>query len=101
MDGAKTWRVFRDLTFPLSRAAVITVATFQILYCWNEFLIARLLLDTHATLPMGMLMIVGEFGTNFPSFAAASVMALIPAIAVFVMLQRHVVSGLTEGAVRG
>jgi ABC-type glycerol-3-phosphate transport system permease component len=100
VDGANILRVFRDVILPLSRPAVITAATFQFLYCWNEFIVARLLLDTHLTLPVGMAMIVGQFGSNFPSFAAATVMALMPAFAVFVLLQRYVVRGLAEGAVR-
>jgi raffinose/stachyose/melibiose transport system permease protein len=101
VDGAGIFRVLRDVVLPLSRPALITAATFQFLFCWNEFIVARLLLDTNVTLPVGMAQIVGQFGANFPSFAAATVMALIPAFMVFVLLQRHVVRGLAEGAVRG
>lgn len=100
VDGAKMVRVFVTVVLPLSRAALITAATFQFLNSWNEFIVARLLLETHVTLPVGMAEIVGEFGANYTSFAAATVMATIPAILVFIILQRHVITGLAEGAVR-
>jgi raffinose/stachyose/melibiose transport system permease protein len=103
VDGAGTWRVFREVIVPLSRPALLTAATFHLLYTWNEFIIARLLISTptNRTLPLGMAQLLNQFATNLPGFAAAMVMALIPAVAAFVLLQRHVIRGLTEGALRG
>jgi raffinose/stachyose/melibiose transport system permease protein len=103
VDGAGMWRVFRDVILPLSRPALVTAATFHALYCWNEFILASILLDSNSklTLPIGMNLALGEYSTNLPQFAAAVVMSLVPSIVTFVLLQRYVVRGLTAGALRG
>jgi raffinose/stachyose/melibiose transport system permease protein len=103
VDGAGMWRIFRDVILPLSRPALVTAATFHALYCWNEFILASIILESNRnlTLPIGMNLALGEYSTNLPQFAAAVVMSLIPSIVTFVLLQRYVVRGLTAGALRG
>ena len=101
VDGGSQWTAFREVAVPLSTPVLVMAATFQWLTSWNEFLLARLLLDEHRTLPMGMAAIVGQYSAGLTSFAAAIVIALGPAIVVFVLLQRYVVAGIGEGALRG
>jgi raffinose/stachyose/melibiose transport system permease protein len=103
VDGAGVWRVFREVILPLSRPAIITVATFQMLNSWNEYILARLLISSPnlRTLPLGVSMLLDQYSTHIPAFAAAMVIALIPAVVIFSILQRYVVSGITDGALRG
>ena len=103
MDGAGMGRVFWNIVFPLSKPALVTVATFQVLYSWNEFILALMLTKSleNRTLPVGMMMLIGEFFTNFPVLFAASVIAIIPGILFFLILQRFVVQGMSAGALKG
>jgi raffinose/stachyose/melibiose transport system permease protein len=103
MDGASMWRVFRNIVFPLSQPALVTLATFQVLYSWNEFILALMLTKSasNRTMPVGMAMLIGEFFTNFPVLFAAFVIAIIPGIVFFLLLQRYVVAGMSAGALKG
>jgi len=102
VDGASTWRVFREVMVPLSRPALITVATFTMLDSWAEYIIARLLITSpnRETLPLGLSGLMDQYSTQIPTYAAGVVIAITPAVAMFVFLQRYVVSGLTDGAIR-
>jgi len=103
MDGAGMWRVFWHITLPLSKPALVTVTTFQVLYSWNEFILALMLTKSfeNRTLPVGMMMLIGEFFTNFPVLFAASVVGIIPGIVFFLVLQKQVVQGVAAGALKG
>lgn len=103
MDGAGMWRVFWNVILPVSQPAVATMATFYVLYCWNEFMLALLLTSSQATrtLPVGVRFLVGQFYTNEAVIAAALVIAFVPAVVFFLLLQRYVVKGATAGSLAG
>jgi raffinose/stachyose/melibiose transport system permease protein len=103
MDGANMWHVFRHVIVPVSKPAVATMATFHVLYSWNEFMLALLLTASEITrtLPVGVRFLVGRFYTNEALIAAALIIAVIPAVIFFLLLQRHVVRGMTAGALAG
>jgi raffinose/stachyose/melibiose transport system permease protein len=103
MDGAGNWRMFFQIMLPLSLPALVTVAILDAVATWNEFLIALILLnsDEHKTLPLGLLNFQGEFATNFTGLAAGIVIAIVPMLIAYALVQRWIVSGLTAGAVKG
>lgn len=103
IDGGTAWTVFRRIVLPLSTPALATVAVFTFLGAWDDFWWARLLLQDEAlrTLPIGIQMFFNAHGTQWSTVFAATTIAVIPEIIVFVILQRYFVTGLFAGAVRG
>lgn len=103
MDGADRWTVFTRIVLPLARPALAVTALFSFMTAWNEFILAATLLsDPRAfTLPVVLQRYVDDYGTQWGSFAAGSLIVSLPVVVLFFALQRHFVEGLTAGAVKG
>lgn len=103
LDGASRWVTFRYIVLPLVRPALAVTGLFCFLNAWNEFVLAATLLSAPSsfTLPVVLQRYVGEQGTEWGHFAAGSMVTSLPVIVLFFALQRHFVSGLTAGAVKG
>ncbi len=103
IDGANHWRRFWNLALPLSRPALATATIFTFLATWDEFAWALTIITTpeNQTLPIAIALLQGPRGTQWGLVFAASVIAVLPVIAVFLIFQRHFVQGLTSGAVKG
>jgi multiple sugar transport system permease protein len=103
VDGAGPWRRYWQLIMPLSRPALATVAIFTFLASWDEFTWALTIIsDPHKrTLPIAIALFQGQHATSWGLVFAASVIAVLPVILIFVVFQRQFVSGLAAGAVKG
>lgn len=103
VDGAGPWSRFIRLILPLSRPALATVGIFTFLASWDEFTWALTIISNPArrTLPIAIALFQGQHATSWGLVFAASVIAVVPVIAIFVAFQRQFVSGLTAGAVKG
>ena len=103
LDGASTLYIFWHLVLPLARPAIAVTALFSFMTAWNEFILAATLLndETLFTLPVALQRYVGEYQTEWGSFAAGAVITSLPVMALFYALQKHLVGGLTGGAVKG
>lgn len=103
VDGAGPWSRFIRLILPLSRPALATVGIFTFLASWDEFTWALTIISNPArrTLPIAIALFQGQHATSWGLVFAASVIAIVPVIAIFVAFQRQFVSGLTAGAVKG
>jgi ABC-type glycerol-3-phosphate transport system permease component len=103
IDGAGEIAVFWRVMLPLVRPAVLTLAVFQFLISWNEFLMAETFLQSPKllTLQPRVYAIVGQYSTNWALLSAAVVISVIPVVILYVVLQRRFVAGLTVGALRG
>jgi ABC-type glycerol-3-phosphate transport system permease component len=102
VDGASSWRVIWDVIFPLARPGLAVTLILTWVFAWNEYLLAATLTNFNArTLTTGLSEYVTTTGTAWGIMAAISVFTLIPALIVFSMVQRHIVAGLTFGAVKG
>ncbi|MGW4907896.1 carbohydrate ABC transporter permease [Streptomyces sp. NPDC004270] len=103
LDGAGPLRAFRSIALPLTRPALATTAIFLFVMDWNDLLYPLLFIRSqeHRTLPLALLNFQGEFLTQYPLLFAGVVIASAPIVIVYVLLQKHFVSGLTAGAVRG
>lgn len=102
VDGASTWRVIYDIIFPLARPGVAVTLILTWVFAWNEYLLAATLTNFNArTLTTGLSEYVTTTGTAWGIMAAISMITLIPALIVFGMVQKHIVAGLTFGAVKG
>jgi len=103
IDGAGQFTIFFRIALPLSTPAIATVAIFTFLAAWDEFTWALTAIDDplKRTLPVAIATFQGEHLTEWGLVFAASLIAIVPVIIVFVSLQRYFVKGLTSGAVRG
>lgn len=103
IDGASELAVFFRVMLPLVQPAVLTLAVFQFLASWNEFLLAETFLSSAnlLTVQPRVYAIVGQYSTNWSLLCAAVVISVIPVVILYVVLQRRFVAGLTVGALRG
>lgn len=103
VDGAGAWTRYWRLAIPLAKPALATATIFTFLSCWDEFAWALTIINTpeHLTLPVAIQLFQGQNATQWGLVFAASLIAVIPVIIVFLVFQRYFVQGLTAGAVKG
>jgi len=103
VDGANAWTRYWRLALPLSKPALATATIFTFLACWDEFPMALTMINTpeRRTLPLAIAAFQGQNATQWGLVFAASLIAVIPVIIVFLVFQRYFVQGLTAGAVKG
>ncbi|GAA1488178.1 carbohydrate ABC transporter permease [Brachybacterium sacelli] len=102
VDGATTWQVFWRLIFPMLGPMAATVGIFAFLGSWNDFMMPSLITSdpTLQTLPVLQNMFQSQFNNSYNIAFASYLMAMAPAIIVYLFTQRWVISGLTQGAVK-
>jgi len=104
MDGASIYRTFMQIIVPIVRPAVATVAIFQFLAAWNEFLMAYILISEESmkTLPLGLLLFQGQYSTDWGGMGAVMTIASLPMVIVYLLFSEQVERALTVGsAVKG
>jgi arabinogalactan oligomer/maltooligosaccharide transport system permease protein len=104
VDGANSWRIFWSVLLPLMRPMLVTIFIFGFSGIYNDFIFSSLILQTpdHFTIAVGLFRLInGQYSTNWAVFAAGSVLASLPVLVIFLSLQRQLVSGLAQGAVKG
>ena len=102
VDGASRLRSFRDIVLPLAAPGLAATASFSLIITYNEFFFALILTSTPAaaTLPVGTAALIGKTQTLYGEMAAAGVVAAVPLVIFALLVQRHLVRGLTMGAVK-
>lgn len=103
LDGAGPLRMFWTIVLPLIRPILITVGVFQTMWVWNDFIYPNVFISSpeKQTLVLQVYSAVGEFTTNWPAFMTLTVIVLIPMVVFFIFMQRHIVSGLLQGSIKG
>ena len=103
IDGASRFGLFWHVVLPLSRPAIAVTALFSFMTAWNEYILAETFLNDEAsyTLPVVLQHYVGDKSAQWGAFAAGAILVSLPVMALFYLLQRHLVSGLTAGGVKG
>ncbi len=102
VDGANTWQVLTKVILPLARPGLAVTAILTWVFAWNEYLFAATLTSVHArTITTGLAEFVTVTGTNWGQMAATATLTLLPALLLVGLAQRHIVHGLTFGAVKG
>jgi multiple sugar transport system permease protein len=102
VDGDSRLTAFRRITLPLAAPGLVATAIFAVIVTFNEFLFALVLTATPnaMTMPRGTATLIGRIDTDWASMAAAGVMGALPIVVFALMVQRHLVRGLTLGAVK-
>ncbi len=103
VDGCTPWQAFWKIEFPLAKSGIASAAIFAFLTSWNEFALAsHLTRSTNSkTLPVGLLDFMSEFTFDWGGMCAMAVIILVPAFILTFLVQKHLVSGLTFGGVKG
>jgi raffinose/stachyose/melibiose transport system permease protein len=103
VDGATTWQLFWRVHVPLARPALASLAILLSVWTWNQFLLSLVLVDntTNGTMAGALGAFEGQWGTNIPLLSAGSLLILTPTIILFVVFQRHFVTALLQGSLKG
>ena len=104
IDGASTIRTFFSVIFPLLKNVTITVIVLDVMWIWNDFLLPLLMVNSSAktkTLVLSAYTFVGQFNTQWQYAMASMVLAIVPSIIVFILLQKYIIEGVVAGAVKG
>ena len=103
IDGCSPFWAFIRITLPAALPGIVATGIYVFLLAWDELMFAWVLCtDTStATIPVGIRLFVGQFGNRFDLLMAAASIATLPVMLMFFLMQRHIVTGLTGGAVKG
>jgi arabinogalactan oligomer/maltooligosaccharide transport system permease protein len=104
IDGCSQLEAFWRILLPLSTPSLAIVFLFNFTTAWNDYLMARVMLGSQEKLltwPLGLQRLQGQFQTQWGQFSAASVMVMIPVMALFLYTSKYLISGLTLGSVKG
>ncbi|MGG3455717.1 carbohydrate ABC transporter permease [Paenibacillus rhizolycopersici] len=102
VDGTSTWGTFWRIIFPLLAPISATVAILSSLSAWNDFLLPLILLaePTQYTLPLVQYVFQGQFSTDYNLAFASYLLALLPMVIVYLFLQKWIINGITQGAIK-
>ena len=102
VDGAGTFRCFATVVLPLTVPGLVSTGLFAFINGWNEYLFASSFMQSYGnwTLPVGIASFKGQYATDWGTLMAGSVLITIPVVILFLGLQKHLVGGMTAGAVK-
>lgn len=103
VDGASRLRVFLQIAFPMARPAVATVVIMTALGAWNEYILASVVFNDQNLLPLqvGLQTFQGAHFSQYGLMMAATTITTIPIVLVYIAFQRHVINGVSAGALKG
>jgi ABC-type glycerol-3-phosphate transport system permease component len=103
VDGCGVLGVFWHIMLPLAMPALGVVALLTALSAWNEFLLAYLVFSRHELMPLqrGLLAFHGAHLTEYPLLMAGMVISIVPIVALYLVMQRTIIRGITAGALKG
>lgn len=103
IDGCNLWQLIVKIIIPLAKPVIATVVIFNVLYIWNEFPFASIMLKdpNDYTLSLGASFFKGKYDIDYGGIIASSVMMIIPELIFYGIFQKNIVDGMTAGAVKG
>lgn len=102
VDGCGYMRFFLHITIPLARPIIATVGIISFVGSWNSYILPLILLNSESLYPwpLGIMIYKGEFATEWNLVLAFITLTILPTIIVFFLAQKHIIAGLTAGAVK-
>ncbi len=103
IDGCGRIGIWWNVALPLARPAIAVIVIFNSLNVWNEYILATLLLSDNKLMPLqrGLIIFQGANSVDYPVLMAGLTLAAVPIIMVYLAMQKHIVKGLSSGAVVG
>lgn len=103
IEGVDEFRIFWHLVMPLVKPAIAALSVLIFTFIWNDFFWATVMLQDDASLPItvGVRTLNGEFVQQWHLVSAASLLAAVPPVVMFFLMQKHFIAGLTLGATKG
>ena len=103
IDGCSIWDLLFRIVVPMAKPVIATVVIFNVLYIWNEYPFASVMLREQAdyTLAMGASFFKGTYTVDYGGIVASSVMIMIPELIFYGIFQKKIVGGMVAGAVKG
>ena len=102
VDGCGYLRFFWHISLPLSRPIIATVGIISFVGSWNSYILPLIMLNSESRYPwpLGIMVYKGEFSTDWQLILAFITLTILPTIIVFFLAQKHIIAGLTAGAVK-
>jgi multiple sugar transport system permease protein len=96
IDGCSEFMIYRKVILPLIKPVIATLAIFTFLQQWNNFVWPLVIIHTSdmRTLPLALAVITGQFGSNFAMIMAGAVVATLPMLIVYILLQKYIIKGI-------
>lgn len=96
LDGANPWQIFRRVMLPLARPGIVALSVFTVLWSWNDLLWPLIITSDQDKMPLsvGLTQLMGLHLTDYPVLMAGSLLATIPMVIVFMILQRQFIEGI-------
>lgn len=103
IDGAGLWKMFWHIVFPLLKSVTITIIIFDVMWIWNDFMMPYLFISSSSnfTLIMEVYKGVGEYANNWTVMLCTMVIVLVPITIFYLFMQKHIIAGITSGAIKG
>ena len=103
IDGAGVWKTYWSIAFPLLKPVTTTIVIFDVMWIWNDFMMPYLFISSsnNFTLIMEVYKGVGQFANNWTVMLCTMVIVLIPIVIFYLAMQKHIIAGITAGAVKG
>lgn len=103
IDGCNLWQLFWKIVFPLVKSVTVTIMIFDVMWIWNDFMLPYLFIGSSEkfTLIMEVYKGVGQFANNWTVMLCTMVIVMIPITIFYVLMQKHIIAGITSGAVKG
>ena len=103
LEGVGEFRIFWHLVLPLVKPAIAALCVLIFTFIWNDFFWATVLIQEDSSLPItvGVRTLNGEFVQQWHLVSAASLLAAVPPVLMFFIMQKHFIAGLTLGATKG
>jgi multiple sugar transport system permease protein len=103
IDGCSRAAIYSRVILPLSRPALATLAVFSFLGHWNDFLLPLIAANENEmrTLPVGLMIFLGRYNSQYGLVMAVAVLATLPVIAMFLLFQKHIIRGVVMSGLKG
>jgi multiple sugar transport system permease protein/raffinose/stachyose/melibiose transport system permease protein len=103
IDGCSVFGIYWHIALPMAKPAIAVIIIFNTLNVWNEYLLAMLVLTGKSLMPLTRALMVfrGTHITEYPLLMSGMTITVIPIIIIYLMLQKHIIAGITAGAVKG
>jgi len=100
IDGCTKLQVYRLIIIPLIKPVMMTIVILDVLWIWNDFLLPKLVLQSPGarTLPLSTFYFFGTYSIDYGLLMAALMFSVVPVVILFVLLQKHIISGVMQGS---